>query len=50
MALSGVFPGKMNIYSEYRLLSPANSVVAAAVLYSALAERLSKRLLGLPGE
>jgi len=45
--LSGVFPGKDKIYSEYRLLPRRElAVVAAAVLDIALAELLSRRLLG----
>ncbi len=42
-----VFPGRESVYSEYRLLPRRElAVVAAAVLDSALAELLSKRLSG----
>ena len=43
--LTDVFPGEANIYSEYKDLSPRElSIVAAAVLDSALAEVLALRL------
>lgn len=49
--MQDVFPGKDEIYTEYRSLPRRElAVVAAAVLDSALAELLSKRLAGPESE
>jgi hypothetical protein len=49
--LSDVFPGRENIYAEYRLLPRRElAVVAAAVLDIALAELLSNRLVDSSAE
>src|SRR5882724_8019120 len=49
--LSEVFPGEERIYSEYRELPRRElAIVVAAVLDTALAELLSKRVLDLPRE
>ena len=49
--LSGVFPGKENIFSEYRLLSRRElAIVVAGSLDLALAELIAKRLVDSPKE
>jgi hypothetical protein len=49
--LAEVFPGNDHVYSKYRQLQPRElSIVAAAVLDSALAELLSLRLVDKPVE
>jgi hypothetical protein len=49
--LSEVFPGEENIYSAYRDLPPRElAIVAGAVIDTALAELISKRLVDMPGE
>lgn len=49
--LEEVFPGKENIYAEYRLLPRRElAIVAASVLDCAIGELLAKRLLDIPGE
>jgi hypothetical protein len=46
-----VFPGKDRIYEEYRHLTNRElAIVSAAVLDTALAELLSKRVVDFPGE